>query len=323
MSDIDDKLAAAWRDANREEPSAVLDDALRAAARRAIGAGPSRVRHMHSWPLAAAAIVAVISIGIVHMAPPEQVTPTVVANSALQAAAVKQTVAIPPPEARAAPVATNATLGASEQVATPAPVDRMTSAPRTQLEPLANAPPPNSTVALADKPQPAPGSSATSLAAGTIAQSPARDSGATESKLETAAQADLTKKSHAEPFPGASVEAKNDADGITAAPPYAAAKTALSPPPENAIDARVARSDQKQLAETTPPVQTARYTSLASERDRAKDAAPRTPDEWIKLIRRLQGEGRKDDVSRELAAFRVEYKDRADTLLPPDLREIK
>jgi hypothetical protein len=317
MSDIDDKLAAAWRDASREAPPAALDDALRAAARRAVGAGPARARHMHSWPLAAAAIVAVIAIGIVHMAPPEQVTPTMVADSTLRAASVKEKDAAPPPEARASPMATSA----SERVA--APVDRMISAPRKQLAQPANAPPPNLTVAPADKPQPAPASSASGLAGGTIAQSPARDSGATESKHETAAQADLTKKSRAEPFPGTPVEAKNDADGMTAAPPYAAAKTALAPPPENAIDARVARSDQKQYAETAPAAPTARLTRLASEGERAKDAAPRTPDEWIKLIRRLQGEGRKDDVSRELAAFRVEYKDRADALLPPDLREIK
>ena len=215
MSDIDDKLAAAWRDASREEPPAALDDAMRAAARRAVGAGPSRARHMHSWPLAAAAIVAVIAIGIVHMAPPEQVTPTVVASSSLRAASVKEQDAAPPPEARAAPVAASA----SERVATPAPVDRMTSAPRKQLAQPANAPSPNLTVALADKPQPAPASSAPGLAAGTIAQSPARDSGATEAKPETAAQADLAKKSRAEPFPGTPMEAKNDADGITAAPP--------------------------------------------------------------------------------------------------------
>jgi hypothetical protein len=36
MSDVDDKLDAAWRAASREEPPAALDDALRAAARRAV-----------------------------------------------------------------------------------------------------------------------------------------------------------------------------------------------------------------------------------------------------------------------------------------------
>jgi hypothetical protein len=37
----------------------------------------------------------------------------------------------------------------------------------------------------------------------------------------------------------------------------------------------------------------------------------------------LQSEGRKDDVTKELAAFRAEYKERADALLPADLREAK
>jgi hypothetical protein len=37
----------------------------------------------------------------------------------------------------------------------------------------------------------------------------------------------------------------------------------------------------------------------------------------------LQTEGRKDEVAKELAAFRAEYKERADALLPADLRETK
>ena len=81
MKDIDDRLDAAWRAASREEPPAVLDDAIRAAARREVGAGPSRARHMRSWPLATAAVVTVFAVGIVQLTPPEKVTPTIVADS--------------------------------------------------------------------------------------------------------------------------------------------------------------------------------------------------------------------------------------------------
>jgi hypothetical protein len=63
---------------------------------------------------------------------------------------------------------------------------------------------------------------------------------------------------------------------------------------------------------------------------RAKDSAavtdegpPRTVDEWIRLIRRLKAEGRNDLAAKELAAFRTRYQERADALLPADLREIK
>ena len=91
MKDVDDKLAT-----SREEPPAALDDALRAAARRAVGAGPSRARHMRSWPLAAAAVVAVLAIGIVQLTPPEQVTPTIIADSTSRQDALKERVAPAP-----------------------------------------------------------------------------------------------------------------------------------------------------------------------------------------------------------------------------------
>src|SRR5215472_17870163 len=52
----DPRVDAAWRAANRDEPPAALDDAIRAAARRAVEAGPQRKRDKHWWyPFAAAA----------------------------------------------------------------------------------------------------------------------------------------------------------------------------------------------------------------------------------------------------------------------------
>jgi hypothetical protein len=50
---------------------------------------------------------------------------------------------------------------------------------------------------------------------------------------------------------------------------------------------------------------------------------PRTVDEWIGLIRRLKAEGRNDLAAKELAAFRARYQERADALLPADLRDAK
>ena len=57
--------------------------------------------------------------------------------------------------------------------------------------------------------------------------------------------------------------------------------------------------------------------------DRRKDAAPLAPDEWIKRIRRLIAEGKNEDAARELLAFRREYKERSESLLPGDLRAFK
>src|SRR5450432_4057333 len=77
------EIAATWRAASRDEPPAALDDAIRAAARRAVGAGPSRARHMRTWPLAAAAVMALFAVGLLQLTPPEQVTPGMDADLSL------------------------------------------------------------------------------------------------------------------------------------------------------------------------------------------------------------------------------------------------
>src|ERR1700674_1456272 len=82
MSEIDPELDATWRAASREQPPAALDDAIRAAARREVGTKPGGFRAAPRWwPLAAAATVAAIAVGIVQMTPPEQVTPTTITTA--------------------------------------------------------------------------------------------------------------------------------------------------------------------------------------------------------------------------------------------------
>ncbi len=300
MTDIDNKLDAAWRAASREEPPAALDDAIRAAARRAVGAGPSRrARHMRSWPLAAAAVVTVFAVGIVQLMPPEQVTTAIVADNTSRQVAPRE-----------------------QDVAAPAPAPAIdTPASRKQLAQPSAAPPPVPTIALAEKTPPVAPSGAGPSATG--AMSPARDRDIAElkAKLEAMAPEKNAKQSRAEPFPAAPAESKKatDAPVATSPPPMlaAASKPAAAAPEGTARVARASRADEAPAA--APPA----LAKMAPESDRAKDSAPRTPDEWIKLIRRLQSEGRKDDVTKELAAFRAEYKDRADALLPADLRELR
>ena len=75
------QLDAAWSAASREEPPAPLDAAIRDASRRAVDAAPRSRRDKHWWyPLAAAATVAVLAVGIIQLTPPEQVAPTIVAD---------------------------------------------------------------------------------------------------------------------------------------------------------------------------------------------------------------------------------------------------
>jgi hypothetical protein len=59
---------------------------------------------------------------------------------------------------------------------------------------------------------------------------------------------------------------------------------------------------------------------MASDEVKAKGASQRSVEEWIKHIRDLRREGRTDEAAKELAAFRTAYGERADALLPADLR---
>ena len=75
----------AWRALSREEPSAALDAAVRAAARREVGAGPQvgaargdvrprRSKPMNWWqPLAVAATLGALAVGLLQLVTPERI----------------------------------------------------------------------------------------------------------------------------------------------------------------------------------------------------------------------------------------------------------
>ena len=58
----------------------------------------------------------------------------------------------------------------------------------------------------------------------------------------------------------------------------------------------------------------------AADEARTKEVAAHSVEEWIKRIRDLKNAGRQDEAAKELAAFRAAYAERADALLPADLR---
>jgi len=74
------RVDAAWRALSSEEPPKSLDAAIMAAARREVGAGPQKIARREAiadrrrwWPLAAAATVAVIAVGVLQLTTPDQV----------------------------------------------------------------------------------------------------------------------------------------------------------------------------------------------------------------------------------------------------------
>ena len=127
-----------------------------------------------------------------------------------------------------------------------------------------------------------------------------------------------------EPFPAAKQEfaARRDAavgaqtqskaraeEAEIAAPPPAAAPSLAAP--------GAAGSTLLEQKQAEP--QSALAKDALKAVPRAK-TAPRSVEDWIKLIRQLKSEGRIEEATKEVASFRSAYGERADSLLPADLR---
>jgi hypothetical protein len=290
----DPRIDAAWRAASREEPPPALDAALRAAARREVEAGPRPARDKHWWyPLAAAATVGVIAIGLLQLTPPEQVAPSIVADTG----AVKK-------EAASAPAAATA------------------SAPVAALNKDVSAKPEASSTPSAEPAQRQLDASA----------KPARmkDLGAVTGAPAAAPEPVMPAPRRSEPFPAApppATAARRDAavaaeaqNAAREAAPASSALTAPSPPATGTVAGGMAPAPAA-MEEKRARSQMA----LAKEADslEAKQKTARSVDDWIKLIRQLRDEGRFDEATKELVAFRAAYGGRADALLPSDLRQLR
>lgn len=269
----DPSVDAVWPHASHEEPSRALDDAIRAAARHSAAAPPGSRRGKHWWyPLAAAATVAVLAVGIAQLTPPERVGPT--ANDMPAA-----------PEQRP-PAAPSAAAKDAAKEAPPAPAPP--EAPPTPTAPAREA----GTAASAP---PAKGPQRPASAAAVIERSAPEFATNSPPAAPPPAPARVA-RSASEPFPA-----------VTAPPP----------------------SRERTLEEASPAAQVAAESVKAPNRvaaaraatgDTANQASARSVDDWIKRIRELKNAGRLDEAARELAAFRSAYGERADALLPPDLR---
>lgn len=130
----DRNVETAWREHVRDEPPSALDDAIRAAAHRAVQSGPraagtSRNRAWTAWaPLAVAATLGAIALGVVQLVPRDtDATHEVVSDAAPSdsasanapsrtprpSAVERPSVPAAPPAAPPAPPATSATMAAA------------------------------------------------------------------------------------------------------------------------------------------------------------------------------------------------------------------
>ena len=104
------------------------------------------------------------------------------------------------------------------------------------------------------------------------------------------------------------------ADKLVRSEPFPAAPPAAAPaPPRDA-----AATGERQLRS-----QAALTKDASGEVAKSKQAPARSVDDWIKLIRDLRVSGKLAEATKELAAFREAYGERADSLLPADLRDLK
>jgi hypothetical protein len=364
----DPRFDAAWRAASREEPPAALDDAILAAARREVRAGPqsaqenaaavpSALRPERWWaPLAAAATIGAIAIGLLQLVHPDKVN---VAESDKNVSDMPA--ATEKAKERAEP--------APEQVApknAPAPsVPSFASAPsppvRQSLPDGGDAR--NRTTATPPVGAPAP---APALRKDTAAASEERAAiGAAESAPPAGAgggrQAgvmDAAKPAapFAEPFPADGIKRETKQPPASAPPPpasmpaesgaagMAGGKLMAQEPQKRNESVRDAQSAAAPAAPAVapappPPLATPNLQESESARRAQQKAAanatvssasdvrakvqPKLPvPDWIALIRKLRDENRLDEAAKELAAFRSAHPDH-ERLLPPDLRDWK
>jgi hypothetical protein len=280
----DRRVDAAWSAASREAPPPSLDAAIRGAARRAVDAGPRPKRDKHWWyPLAAAATVAVLAVGIIQLTP-EQVAPTIVADMAVAPREANKDVARPVAPADMKVVEPSAAItAASPPRATPSP-PAQASARRAQMAASGSLAGERAELAATEKDTPKPPPAA---------------------KRELAAQDKLA-------------STKSDAAAAnTVASPSAAVPANVAPPRSEPFPA-AAPSEEAQMRSRVAMAKVA-----PTDEAKAKQAADRSVEEWIKRIRDLKNEGRLDEAAKELVAFRTAYGERADALLPADLRAMK
>jgi hypothetical protein len=281
------RIDAAWRAASREEPPPALDAAIRAAARREVGAGPQRagkpVPEATSperwwWPLAAAATIGAIALGLLQI------------------------------------VGTNGDGGPGGG---PAVVSDMPEGPRATGSPRPDAALPREDAAAKPAPKPAAEPAVTPPRARESRPQPPLAAPVEATEATPPAGAAKVVAPALAPTPPAATPARlsgavEPSAGEGAGPRGPAAADAQRGEAQAPVMARDAASPAARPAAAPAP----------APRGEARSPIPLPVAEWIALIRRLRDEGKTDEAAKELAVFRAAHPDH-ETLLPPDLRDWK
>jgi hypothetical protein len=321
----DPRFDAAWASVSDEEPPPALDAAIRAAARREVGARPrdaeaaipAATRPERWWfPLAAAATIGAVALGLLQIVGRDDVfgdgAPTVVSDLPSDAAAARREV--PPRDPATAKAEAPTTVGAMP----PAPAMAGDGAAGGgSTGPLPQATPPRRP-ALKTAPE-----AARTVVNGTppsIAPAPAETVAAPDDRRGMRREPVPAEAAVAAPAPAPEAPVPAAAPPLrfvpspSPAPPAAADATAPSAP---AMAGRAALASKEQAAGVGTST---RLAASPAAREARAAGTPLPVPEWIALIRRLRDEGRIDDAVKELSAFRRTHADHLQ-LLPADLAQ--
>jgi hypothetical protein len=349
----DPRFDRAWRAASREEPPRAQDDAIRAAARREAGAGPRRADADTTavpaalrperwwWPLAAAATIGAVAIGLLQIAAPDKVgspagdtivsdVPAAPAREKERSDAARDEMTVAPEERASARTIAPPVPAPPPATSAPVPAEKRKQA---GVESVAPAPVAEPFPADAAKRE------AKEALTGGLASAPAKtgelDAGIASGKLAAAPALAGRAASAPEPQRAAAPVATPPTDHAYAsramptqdrfAPaPAPAAGSAAPPVAQSAAPAPFAAVRKAQETEDARAPAQAKATALpsadAKSDVRANERAKLPVAEWITLMRKLRDEGRTDEAAKELAAFRAVYPDH-ERLLPQDLRD--
>lgn len=289
----DPALDSVWRKHSAEMPSAAVDAAILAAAHRAVKNAPrdaakpaAEATSPQRWwmPLAAAATIGAVALGILQTMPQQEI---------VTSPAVSDTPARAPERANAAPSVPRDELAAASRK----------DAPRAAAEPVAPTVPP------ASAPPAAPLAEAPAKPAAKVA---APQPFPAEKKTESAESGDV--KERADMAPKLATTAPDAVPAPLAAAPASPAADAPTP--------QFARADVRQrneAMESAPAAAGAMALGKTTVRRDAPTVSAADIAAWIVRIRKLHDEGKLADAAKELIALRAAVPD-ADARLPHELR---
>jgi hypothetical protein len=313
-ADLDPALARAWREASGDEPPGRLDDAIRAAARRAVQAGPHPAGRsfVQRWrvPLAIAALL-VVSASLTLMISERDAHLPTAAQAPAAAEASKQ----------AAPAA-----GTIAQQPPSAPPERAQSRVRAAGTPTT----PPAAAPAGVSPEAAERKDAGEAAGWREADSPDAALRAVPSTAEPAASANVEAPAPAAPAmreeaaPIAREETAPVAREEAAPAGAGAARVTGAEPADELRKKRESASDFESImreaqtsdeAEQPPGRARLKLQARPSAPAALRDAEP-APEQWIDRIRELRRQGHMAEAEASLEQFRERYPDFA---LPADL----